>query len=68
MTLFVGHVLSAGSASRIRLLLGDCHPYRRLLWKSGFVARPAEAAVQVRAADGCFDQRACHITSGDKDI
>jgi GNAT superfamily N-acetyltransferase len=69
LALFVRHILSAGGSSTIRVVLCDRHPYARALWKSGFVARRAQAAVfQVRSAEGCFAKRESYVTSGDKDV
>jgi hypothetical protein len=68
LVLFAQHVHTMGSPRSIRLVLADRHPYSRSLWKSGFVARPAQSVFQVRSAETGFNQQAWHLTAGDKDV
>ena len=68
LSLFARHVQRMGGPSSIRLVLADHHPYRRNLWKCGFMTRPAQAVFQVRSARGVFDHCTWYVTSGDKDV
>ena len=68
LVLFAQHVQTMGHPSSIRLVLADRHPYGRSLWKSGFLARPAQSVFQVRSAERGFNQQAWHLTAGDKDV
>ena len=68
LILFARHLHAMGGLRTIRIVLADRHPYSRDLWKLGFVTRPAQAVFQVRSAEGAFDHRTWHLTSGDKDV
>lgn len=68
LMLFAQHVQPRRSAATIDLVVADRHPYARRLWKSGFIAGPPQAVLQVRSTEQDFNRCAWHITSGDRDV
>jgi len=70
LALFVKHCADQGSIDTIRLLLVGEHPYRRQLWKLGFIAREDAGVFQLYGpkAQARLRESKWFLTYGDKDI
>jgi GNAT superfamily N-acetyltransferase len=70
LALFARHLADAGGVDAIRLLLNDGHPYRRQLWKLGFVARASSGVFQLYGRNARARLEGCRwfLTYGDKDV
>ena len=70
VALLVEHCNNFEDINTIRLLLNDCHPYSRGLWRLGFIPRKSQGVFQVYSPNGLAQPAASTwaITFGDKDI
>jgi GNAT superfamily N-acetyltransferase len=70
LALFVKHCSDRGSIDTIRLLLGGEHPYRKQLWKLGFIAREDAGIFQLHGpkARARLTESKWFLTNGDKDV
>jgi GNAT superfamily N-acetyltransferase len=70
LALFASYLADQGGVDALRLLLNDEHPYRKQLWKLGFVARAPSGVFQLygRNAQARLEGSRWFLTQGDKDI
>jgi GNAT superfamily N-acetyltransferase len=70
LALFVGRCADQGGIDTIRLLLGGEHPYRKQLWKLGFIPRKDAGVFQLHGvkAQARLMESKWFLTYGDKDI
>ena len=70
LALLVGHIAGQDGIDAIRLLLNEQHPYGKLLWKLGFIARDDAGVFQLHGPKAQVQSREAtwFLTYGDKDI
>lgn len=70
LALFLGYCIEQGSVDFIRLVLSECHPYIRKIWRLGFVPRELQGVFQVfdPLLPGSGIIEPWWLTGGDKDI
>ncbi|TMH40106.1 MAG: GNAT family N-acetyltransferase [Betaproteobacteria bacterium] len=70
LALFVKHCVDQGGIDTIRLLLGGEHPYRKQLWKLGFIPREDVGVFQLHGpkSRARLTEAKWFLTYGDKDI
>ncbi len=67
LALFMLRASSSARVTSLRVLLDEAHPWREELRRLGFIARPAEAVIQVHAREGDVAGWGWRVSQGDKD-